>query len=59
MSKIATNANGVELHKGSWWSILKPKADGTNTVFHVGKPDYIRRVWHDRYAKVKKYVAPF
>jgi hypothetical protein len=57
--KVATNANGVELHKGSWWSIVKPKADGTNTVFHVGKEKYIRKLWNDNFRSARKYVNPF
>ena len=58
--RVATNANGVELHYNKGWhSILKPKGDGTNRVFHVGKPAYIRKIWQNQYQRAKKYQNPF
>lgn len=59
MKVIATNANQVQLRQhATYMSIVR---DGStynpplthNIVFHVGKPDYIRRLWRNNFAKAK------
>ncbi len=63
MKVIATNNNQVQLIKhATYMSIVR---DGRtydpplthNVVFHVGKPDYIRRLWRNNFANAKANVS--
>lgn len=47
---VKRNRDGWELWKGpQFWCIKKPNGDGSFKVPHVGKMEYVRRIWFERF----------
>ena len=50
---LRTNQYGVQLcDRNGYWSISQPNDDGSNSVYHVGKEKYIKKLWNQNFTIV-------